>query len=163
MCALNNRNILILGYGGAAKTIVGYLMSTFQNKIFVYGRSPEKISSFIDNMNYSSEKETLQKYDNRSQEINVIINCIPTNVNRNSINSTLNFLNYIPISKESVFIDLNYVESNFSREMKSHKREFNFISGIDMLIFQALKSFEIWFGKSNKFNHKDIKSFLMEK
>ena len=141
---LHNKNILILGYGGSAKTISNLISSTFNSNLFIYGRNDDKINFFIDAIR--SPNQTIYHYQKINDNIDIIINCLPGQIDRNSINSTLNYLNYIPINDENIFIDLNYNETLLNKEIINLKQIAGFVLGIDMLIFQALKTFEIWFG-----------------
>ena len=54
-------------------------------------------------------------------------------------------------------MDLNYVDTELSLKLKNDK--IDVVLGIDMFIYQALKTFEIWFGKHNS-SYNDIKRLL---
>ena len=157
---LNNKNVLILGYGASAKTISTILSKKFNSNIFIYGRNNDKIDSFIDIAKSIDEKAMIRHYKKINAPVDIVINCLPVDIDRNSIISILNFLNYIPISNTNIFIDLNYIETDLNKEIMFNKNICNFILGLDMLIFQALKTFEIWFDRKSKVNYNEIKKVI---
>ena len=67
---------------------------------------------------------------------------------------------YLNMQLGSEIYDLNYLETIFSKKLIDKK--YNVILGLDMFIFQALKSFDIWF--DNKYHdmitYEEIKNLL---
>ena len=63
----------------------------------------------------------------------------------------------LSLNNIKLFIDLNYVDTELSLKLKNDK--IDVVLGIDMFIYQALKTFEIWFGKHNS-SYNDIKRLL---
>ena len=151
--AINEKKLLILGYGNTAGTIVRYLMDNINGKIYVYGRNKNKIRNFINN--FSMRDNTILKmFNDDSKKIEIIINCLPTKINSKSI---LSLLSYLSISSADVFIDVNYIETELTREIS---KKCKFVLGLDMLIFQAIKSFDLWFDTQSKINYLDIKKAI---
>ena len=65
---------------------------------------------------------------------------MPINIDKKS---TDNILSYIPISNTKLVIDLNYIDSKLIQKLRLLNG--NIQNGYEMLLFQALQSFEIWF------------------
>ena len=63
-------------------------------------------------------------------------------------------------SQIELFVDLNYMETLFTKTLIDKK--YDVILGLDMFIFQALKSFDIWFDNKhhNKISYKEIQALL---
>ena len=78
-------------------------------------------------------------------------------IDEDSIDMIINKI--IPKQTELV-IDLNYTETLFSKKLIEKK--YSVILGLDMFIFQALKSFDIWFDNQyqNKITYEEIKKLL---
>jgi len=145
---LNNNKILILGYGKAAETIVYYLIQNSNSNVYIHGRNKIKIQNFIKKF----ENKNIRISDSNCNKMDIIINCLSTKINSKNLAS---LLSYLPVLKTDIFIDLNYVKINLEEILVN-----KYISGIDMLIFQALKSFDLWFEKKSKKNYLEIYKIL---
>ena len=150
---LKNKNILILGYGGVAKTVAYSLLSQNVKNIYIWGRDDQKTKNFIfqNNNKIIVHKKTI--HNNY-----IVINCTPININEDSIN---NILGYIPISNIELMLDLNYIQTLFMKKLVDSKC--NLITGIDMLIYQALKTVDILFDHkySNQINYENLKTSIL--
>ena len=127
-----NKNILILGFGGASQAIYyGFFFKGYKN-VSVFNRSKKAINIGGTNKHtkhYSLINSYLIKSD-------LIINTTPTNpLNRKQINL---------IKKTTIISDIVYQpkETSFLKEFKVNKK----IYGISMLVEQALPCFKQWFG-----------------
>ena len=126
-----NKNILILGYGGASQAIYyGFLFKGYKN-VSVFNRSKKKIN--IRGINkYTKDYSLINSYLIKSD---LIINTTPTNpLSKKQINL---------IKKTTIISDIVYQpkETLFLKEFKFNKK----IYGISMLIEQALPCFKQWF------------------
>ncbi len=150
---LDNHSILVLGNGGTSRTVVHSLLNRTKNKIFIWGRNKKRVDSFIEEINSNQIKYFNQNFNKPL----VVINCLSLNIDENSIQT---ILSYIPINSVELFIDLNYCETQFSKKLIGKKC--NVILGLDMFIFQALKSFDIWFDNQyhNKISFQEVKALL---
>tara|TARA_B110000438_G_C15753582_1_gene624123 strand:- start:450 stop:1241 length:792 start_codon:yes stop_codon:yes gene_type:complete len=148
--SLNKKNILILGYGKAAEIVVSHILQNTKSTIFINGRNNNKIKSFI----YKFENNNIRMLGNSYTNIDIIVNCLSTQI---SSNNFLNLLSQVSNSKVDMFIDLNYIKINLEKIFVNQ-----YISGIDMLILQAQKSFNIWFNNEyqNRINYLDIKKAI---
>jgi len=122
-----NKNILILGFGGASQAIYyGFIFKGYKN-INVFNRSKKAIK--INTKKYSLINPYLNQAD-------LIINTTPTNpLSKKQINL---------VKKTTIISDIVYKPLNtpFLKGFKENKK----IYGISMLVEQALPCFKQWFG-----------------
>ncbi len=142
-----NKNILILGSGGACKGIALFLAENKVACIDIVARNIEKaanisadlIESGLKSKNiYWSELPILniEKYQ-------IIIQTTPLGMKNN--NYEINFP-YAKLSDKHTIIDIVYnpIETNFLKNGKIYKARC--INGLEMLVFQGYHSFKIWTG-----------------
>ena len=146
----SNYNILILGNGGSALTISNVLLNNINNKLFLWGRNKNNVTNFIQKL--SSER--VKPYEKKTNEPLIVISCISLDIDKSSANSILNNISYNNIK---LFIDINYVKTNLSLIIKN--KNIDIVLGKAMFIYQALKTYEIWFGQHNS-SYNDIKRLL---
>ena len=127
-----NKNVLILGYGGASQAIYyGLLFKGYKN-VTVFNRSKKIIKMSGDN-EYTKDYSLINQHLIKSD---LIINTTPINpLNKKQTNL---------IKKTAIMSDIVYQpkETSFLKEFKLNKK----IYGISMLIQQALPCFNQWFG-----------------
>jgi len=150
MIALNKKNILVFGYGKAADIVVDYILTNTKSCIFIHGRNKDKIKLFINRF----KNNNIKVFDDKFIKIDMIINCLSTKISNNHF---LSLLNGLSTSTIDTFINLNYIKINLGKTLIN-----KYISGLDMLIFQAHNSFNIWFNNEykNKINFLDIKKAI---
>ena len=127
-----NKNILILGFGGASQAIYyGFFFKGYKN-VSVFNRSKKAIN--IGGVKkYTKYYSLINSYLIKSD---LIINTTPINpLNKKQINL---------IKKNTIISDIVYQpkETPFLKEFKFNKK----IYGISMLVEQALPCFKKWFG-----------------
>jgi len=120
--------------------------------IKIYNRTHSK-NLIINNNNY--EIYDLINLENDISPSSFIINCTPPGIVEKK-----NILSEKVLNNLKIFYDLNYYKYEFHSILKNE--DIQIITGIDMLIYQAIKSIEIWFNIDviNKINIKDIKKYL---
>jgi shikimate dehydrogenase len=127
-----NKNILILGFGGASQAIYyGFFFKGYKN-VSVFNRS-KKIINIGGTNKYTKDYSLINSYLIKSD---LIINTTPINpLNKRQINL---------IKKTTIISDIVYKpkETPFLKEFKFNKK----IYGISMLVEQALPCFNKWFG-----------------
>ena len=127
-----NKNILILGFGGASQAIYyGFFFKGYKN-VSIFNRSKKTININRSNK-YTKDYSLINSYLVKSD---LIINTTPTNpLTKKQISS---------IKKTTIISDIVYQpkETPFLKKFKSNKK----IYGISMLIEQALPCFKQWFG-----------------
>ena len=125
--SLIDKKIKIIGNGGAYNAIIYALSITGCASIELYDR--ENIDNF-----------THQKLDQRS----IVINCTPEHF----LNNDIIFMEHF-IRGKYLWIDLLYTKLSTKKlKLINQKKKNMYVNGLDMLIFQALASIEIWFSKN---------------
>ncbi|NMB08363.1 MAG: shikimate dehydrogenase [Tissierellia bacterium] len=162
---IRNKNVLILGAGGAANAISTTLAMVGVRKLYINNRNinnSKKLAKKIKNQfpNIYIEYGDLSLNNVLKEEINMIINCTSVGMYPN-IEDTPILLN--GFSKDLIVYDIIYkpYETKFLKLAK--KRGYNTINGLSMLINQGLYSQAIWLdGKiKNIFDYYDnIKRIL---
>jgi len=150
---LYNHEILILGNGATARTVIYSLIEYSNNQINIWGRSKDKVEMFIKGI----DSKNLRRYLYPSNKSYIVFNCLPVNIKNDFIE---NIINELFPSNVELFVDLNYIETLFTKKLIEKK--YNVLLGLDMFIFQALKSFDIWFDNKyqNKITYNEIKNVL---
>jgi shikimate dehydrogenase len=127
-----NKNILILGFGGASQAIYYGFFSKGYKNVSVFNRS-KKIINIGGTNKYTKDYSLINSYLIKSD---LIINTTPINpLNKRQINL---------IKKTTIISDIVYKpkETLFLKKFKFNKK----IYGISMLVEQALPCFNKWFG-----------------
>ncbi len=127
-----NKNILILGYGGASQAIYYGLVYQGYKNVSVFNRSKKIIK--LNGINKYTKKYYL--IDQHLVLADLIINTTPTNpLSKKQISL---------VKKSTIISDIVYKPKNtlFLKKFKENKK----IYGISMLLQQALPCFKQWFG-----------------
>lgn len=138
--AINGKDVLIHGAGGASRAVSYYLCKEAKN-FFLYGRSPEKVERLVDDLkiiysNVSSVRniKDIERYD-------IIINATPLGMKSDD---PLPFDLSLLRSTQTV-CDLIYTKTRFIE--KAAEQGCTVIDGMGMLLWQGALSFELWTGK----------------
>ena len=148
---LNNKDILILGNGGAAKAFLQAALD-FGKSVTVCGRNMKKVTDFCKNTNAIPTV-----YENLTvKEGCVILNATPIGMGK--------LISKIPISEKiiknaSVIFDSIYNPKKTNLLVVAEIYGKKAINGISMLIYQGVKAQEIWGNNGNA----DIDLFSDEK
>lgn len=149
MCEVDVRgkNILIAGSGGAAKSVITYMLDTGVNKIYVASRNPENILAQIKTEKNSTEKGSIIPiyYDQITQykSFDIVVNTTPVGMYPHTGVS--------PLTKEHItgaefVFDLIYNPNRTMLMELSEEIGITNVNGLYMLIAQAIKAHEIWNG-----------------
>ena len=155
--SLDNKKILVLGYGDVARTIIFSLFNEYNCEIYIYGRNKDKIKNLITIIKNKFNNKIINLYDKQVDHKLILINCLPLKIDSKNVKS---LLSYLPITDIDKCIDLNYVQSELSLGISENCE---IISGLDMLIYQAIKSFDLWFDNKyvEKINYLDLKNSII--
>lgn len=151
-------NAIIFGTGGASKAIVVALVEMGIEELFLVSRTPGRISSFGD-----FEQVKIISYHEWTSVVDealLIVNATPLgmhpNIDRSPVrDSEIQFLE----GRICYDIVYNPTETKFLKQAK--QTETTTISGLEMLIQQGSRSFELWTGHS--FPTEIIRSTLDER
>ena len=140
---IKEKNILVIGYGGAALAIHYVLKLKGFQKITILNRTRKKLS-FEKKTKYTLSAKTLNKY---LPSADFIINTTPTN--------PINQKNLSLVNKKTILSDLVYIPkfTKFLKKFPGNKK----IYGISMLVNQAALSFKAWFGFSPSIDTRLLK------
>lgn len=129
---INTKNVLIIGYGGAALAIHYVLKKRGFKKIIIVNRTRKKLK-FEKNTKYT---KSIKKINEFLVEADIVINTTPINL----IDKRKTRL----IDKNTILSDIVYKpkETAFLRNFPKNKK----IYGISMLLEQAISCFNLWFG-----------------
>jgi shikimate dehydrogenase len=133
---LNNKNILILGAGGALKGILLDIIALEPSNIHIANRTVNKVSKLSElynNITISSYADIFQ------QDFDIVINSTSILCDHSNIFDQLN------ISAEN-YIDLQYNKNSGFYHWCLRKRIANYNSGLAMLVEQAAEGFSVWHG-----------------
>jgi shikimate dehydrogenase len=134
---VKDRNVLIIGAGGAARAI-GYYLAQKARALYIYGRTPEKAERLAADLRKVSEK-VLTVRDIPSTDIyHVIINATPLGLKEDDplpLDTGL-------LRREKTVCDLIYRDTRFLRE--ASKIGCITMNGLSMLLWQGAFAFELW-------------------
>lgn len=142
---LENKNVVLLGAGGAAKSAA--IMSASQNvkKLYIINRTINNADNIALNIkrHYNINIDVLS-YDeiNKINDIDVCIQTTPVGMTPNIQETPIQNKDFFSKIKIAIDIIFNPWQTLFLREAELSGCKI--INGFDMLFFQAVKSYEIW-------------------
>lgn len=135
-------DVLLVGAGGAARAIVTAFAKEKAHKITIVNRTKEKaqeLTKFAKQLGLESDNIDLTDAGNNAGKYKFIINA--TSVGLKNSTSPISTRN---INKDSVVYDIVYMPVDTEFLEQSKKLGATTIYGWEMLIAQAMRSFEIW-------------------
>ncbi len=149
---LSNKNVLILGAGGAARPLCFFLRQERAN-IFCHNRTMEKAEELMNEFG----GKPIQENELEKAKIDVIINATPVGMKPEPGESP--FPKNLLHAGQTVFDCVyNPIETQLLKDAKQAGAAT--ISGIDMLMGQAIAQVELWQGKAP--NYDDIASQFLQ-
>lgn len=154
---VTNKKIVVLGSGGAARSVINVLLKYKYNTIYIFNKNLERTRQLCADLQIKNNPDILisdLKYISTVSECDIIINTTSAGL-YNDFN--------IDIGEMSVMdcaIDLLYSKDLTTFLKKIAHRCSKLIDGTDMLIMQAIRSFEVWTGKSMYSLFDDLKNYL---
>ncbi len=145
---LQDSKVLLLGAGGAAKAIVAALARESISHITIANRTIHQATVLANNARslgiLHADAVNLYDADVHAKRCNVIINAT-------SIGLPSNTQKIIPINAESInekdiIYDIVYLPMKTDLIKKGKQRNATCVMGYEMLLGQAVRSFEIWHG-----------------
>jgi shikimate dehydrogenase len=130
---------MVLGAGSSAKTIIKSLIDSEAREIVVKNKSEKnalEVIEFAKELGY----DNIVLFSKQHSTCELIINTTPLGMY--SMNDSDNFFDFA-VNDNADLIDLIYTSKStmFLNRFETNGKKVN---GLDMLIFQALKSIEIW-------------------
>lgn len=135
----NNRRVLLYGSGGAARGIASQLLQENIRSLYFESRSSETKIRFYNALNGSNETRLTMMNGVLGLIVDLLVNCTPLGMHETDAAA----IDLDTISCEMVF-DIVYSKEDTQLVKAAKERGIPAISGIDMLICQAIRSFYIW-------------------
>lgn len=133
----HNKTAVVLGTGGAAKSVITYLEDHGIANIYIVSRNPEKATAF----NPSNYK--VIDYDSLKDisSTDILVNCTPCGMHPK--------IDCSPLEKEAVshfsaVVDLIYNPSETLLLKYANQNNIKAVNGLYMLVAQAVAAVEIW-------------------
>jgi len=145
---IEDSHVLIIGAGGAARSVIYGLVSHGASQFKIYNRSKLRTEELVVSINQYSDVnvETYQfpSYGGSMDDIDLLVNCTPVGMSGHSVGRSP--LNRTNISKNTTVIDLVYNPARTKLIEDAGKMGCKIIDGIGMLVHQGALSFESWIG-----------------
>ncbi len=158
---LAGKKVLVLGAGGASRAVIYGLINEKVEKIYIANRTPkraekikkdfEKLHRFIDEV---VEIIAFHQIENILEKVEIIVNT--TSVGLKEEDKPL--FNYENIKPEHIVVDIIYKKTPLLQT--AEKKGCKWQDGLPMLIYQGMKSFEIWTGKWPNVNYEDVENIF---
>ena len=153
---ITQKEVILLGAGGVSKGIIFALKQQGVAKVHLFNRTIEKISQLCDEIIHPHK---ISELENIIQRDSIIINC--TSVGMNTSDS---LIDAGLLSKSQTVIDTIYTPLKTKLIVDAEKIGGRTMTGLDMFIYQALASQDLWFGEgaTEKVNVSALKNYLVE-
>ena len=158
---ITNKNILMLGAGGAAKSIVSSIcLSKKPNSIFISNRTQSKVIELIKVLSRNEHVTPIdfseyKMYEDRVKAMDIVINATSK-----GLDGKFSWEEEIPVDQETIFYDLSYSKGHTAFSEWASQFSNNVFDGKGMLVRQAALSFKHWFGFSP--NAEEVEDLLIE-
>jgi shikimate dehydrogenase len=139
---LRNKTVFVVGAGGAARAVVFGLRESGVKKIYLTNRTEKKL--------FEAEFLGKENFEKKLSECDLLVNTTSLGMSgQDPLNLDLSSLNQSAIVYDIVYKPL---ETELLKAAKARGNKI--VTGIGMLIEQALVGFEIWFGQKPKSDTK---------
>ena len=156
---LSGLRIGILGAGGAAKSIALSLSKENPKKIFVFNRNIDRAEKLVEKVNFhAAEPFHIDDIDLKKLRFDLLINATP--VGMAGMTDT-NFINFKNIEGIEIFADIVYNPENTENIILARSQNIKTMGGLGMLLYQAIPSFESFFGVRPKVSN-GLKQHILE-
>lgn len=150
--ALNGESAVILGNGGAARAVAVGLSLLKVKNIDFYVRNIINAAEMAESLrrNFPDIKMTCKQIESLKDlsEYKILVNTTPIGMRSKAMGiSPIDEDVIKTMSKDSVIYDIVYNPLKTELIKIAKKYNINTIQGLDMLIYQGAKAFEIWTGK----------------
>ena len=139
---IQNSNVLLLGAGGAARAVIAGIAKEKAGHVTIVNRTTDhslELKKFSESIGLDTKVKTIEEMSEFQPDYNFIIN--------SSSLGLKNETNIVPteiINDETIVYDIVYKPVNTELIKESKKKNAQIIYGYEMLLSQAVRSFEIW-------------------
>ena len=156
---LSGLRIGILGAGGAAKSIALSLSKENPKKIFVFNRNIDRAEKLVEKVNFhAAEPFHIDDIDLKKLSFDLLINATPVGM---AGMADTNFINFKNIEGIEIFADIVYNPENTENIILARSQNIKTMGGLGMLLYQAIPSFESFFGVRPKVSN-GLKQHILE-
>lgn len=143
-CEIKDKNILLLGSGGASYGITSELINRKVSKIVVSNRTKEKSQKLIENFKNKKTKFELMSWKKimPDSDIQVIINTTSLGMKKNE----KIIINLSNLKNRTIYSDIIYNPKKTETMKVFEEKGFPIQNGLGMLVYQAAEAFRLWFG-----------------
>ncbi len=142
---IKNKNAIIFGSGGAAKAVAYAIRDLGMREITIVSRNPEEADATAKQL--SDRVVTYKKWIEFAENAALFVNATPLGMKPNLDKSPVKD-NSSCLLKNAVCYDLIYNPSKTKFLKQAENAGAKTINGLDMLIYQGSKLFELWTGKT---------------
>lgn len=154
---IEGKNIAVLGAGGASRAILWALKNNKPSNVDIFNRNLDKAKNLIDEFEIKNSRAfLLTDFKNHSLKYDLIINT--TSVGMGELKDQSPIEENVELKKEVILYDLIYNPSKTKFLEIGASSNLKIINGLDMLLYQAILSFQIWTKK--EFDIKEMKAKL---
>lgn len=157
-----DKKVIVIGAGGAAKSIIESAVDNGVAKIWVFNRTVEKAEKLIK----GRQQISVHPYD--EDALKVIATGADLIVNTTSLGMTGNNSDYKSFDflddTKAIIAEVVYHPLKTPLLLEAEKRGLEIVKGIEMLIYQAFLTFEIVTGRQTNFDrdYQTIENMLVE-
>ena len=135
------KNVLVVGAGGSARSIV-HALNTMQANIIIANRTPDKVETLSHDLEVNLKTHKFNEIQDLIPNLDMIVNTSSLGM---AGNENLN-LNLKEARKNLYIYDLVYKPSQTNLLKEAEINNLNYQNGLSMLVYQAAESFRIWHG-----------------
>lgn len=150
---LKDKKAVVLGTGGASRAVVCGLFTLGINKIDMYSRNPDKSLESVNILREKFPEIEIKLYENDSlndlSDTAVVVNTTPLGMKnfREGV-SPLSDNSIKTLDDSAIIYDIVYNPIKTELIKRAIKYNKQYRTGLDMLVYQGAKAFEIWTGKT---------------
>jgi len=142
---IKNSKILMLGAGGAARAIIAGFQKENAKKITIVNRTKSKgneLAEFSNRLGLSSVSKSIEDMNDFESEFDIIVNASSLGL-KNEVNIIPNKL----FNEKTTVYDIVYKPIKTDLINIAKEKKCKIVFGYEMLLGQAIRSFEIWLDK----------------
>jgi len=147
---IQDKKILLLGAGGAARAIVAGIAKEKAKHITIANRTLENannLAQFANKIGLNADGISIENVGNDLKDYDIIVNA--TSVGLKNEPSPISLESIKP---ETIVYDIVYMPMNTDFLKKAKEKGAKIIYGYEMLLGQAVRAFEIWHGIEAPYN-----------
>jgi shikimate dehydrogenase len=145
-----NKKVLLLGAGGAARAIVAGFAKEKAKSITIANRTLENaknLAEFSEKIGLTANAIEIEQVKNITKEYDIIVNATSIGLKNES-----SIISLEGINEKTIVYDIVYMPINTDFIKKAKEKNAIIIFGYEMLLGQAIRSFEIWHGIEAPYN-----------